>query len=31
LSDVIVGAMIGGSLGSVAVLLLGTERVIAWN
>ena len=31
LSDVLVGAMIGGSLGSVAVLLLGTERVIAWN
>ena len=31
LSDVLVGGMIGGSLGSVAVMVLGTTGKIAWN
>jgi undecaprenyl-diphosphatase len=31
LSDVLVGALIGGSLGSLAVMLLGTTGKIAWN
>jgi undecaprenyl-diphosphatase len=31
LSDVLVGAMIGGSLGSVAVLILGNEGGSVWN
>lgn len=31
LSDVLVGALIGGSLGSLAVMLLDTTRKIAWN
>lgn len=31
LSDVLVGAMIGGSLGSIAVMFMGTVGMVVWN